>query len=123
MPSQRMVAEKMWCSLGVWWNWALQEHTVALPTFDFVPWSGGEQRSVHDAAVGRPLVWASEGSVVHDETVVAAAAQRISAAALNLNGMQTFRTYGLGGGDDFAYSTGSEEDSDMTDDELALAAL
>jgi hypothetical protein len=97
---------------------------LAIPTFDFVPWTGGTQHSVHDAAVGRPLVWASAADAHRDETVIAAAAQRVSAAALNLNGTLTFRTYGLGlDGDDFAYSTGSEDDSHSNDDaaDLGLA--
>ena len=98
---------------------------MSIPTFDFVPWSGGEQRSVHDDAIGRPLVWESRGAAaLRDETVIVSAAQRVSQAALNLNATQAFRTYGLGlDGGDFAYSTGSEDDSDMTDEaaELGLA--
>ena len=46
--------------MGYWGS--LQEHTMSIPTFDFVPWSGGEQRSVHDDAIGRPLVWESRGA-------------------------------------------------------------
>ena len=91
---------------------------VLKPTADFVPWSQA------DVVMGRPLSWATQSGAapLRDERALAAAAERMSAAAMNLNPVQTFRAsaIGLQGGhdDDDDYSGLDSSDESGSDHAL-----